>query len=87
MASRPDLGGLGGGIVVCRRDLGRLRGIVACRRHSSGLEGGMVVFQPDSGGLRGGIEGFGCVHALACFLGGTLGSNCYKAFLFDFDLL
>ena len=87
MAFRRDSGGLGGGIVVCRRDLGRLRGIVACRRHSSGLEGGMVVFGRNLGGLRGGIEGFGCVHALACFLGGTLGSNCYKAFLFDFDLL
>jgi len=34
----------------------------------------------DSGGLGGGIEGFGRVLAVACFLGGTLGSNCCKAF-------
>jgi hypothetical protein len=34
----------------------------------------------DSGGLGGGIEGFGRVLAVARLLGGTLGSNCCKAF-------
>jgi hypothetical protein len=66
--SRRDSGGLGGGIVASRRDSGGLGGIVVSRR--------------DLGGLGGGIEGFGRVHAVARFLGGTLGSNCCKAFRF-----
>jgi hypothetical protein len=40
----------------------------------------------DSSKVGGGIKGFGRVHAIACFLGGTLGSNSYNAFLFDIDL-
>src|ERR1700716_2777180 len=59
-------GGLGGGIVASGRDSGGLRGIVGSRR--------------DSSRAGGGIEGFGCVHAVARFLGGTLGCNCCKAF-------
>jgi hypothetical protein len=54
--------------VASRRDLGGLGGIVASGR--------------DSSGAGGGIEGFGRVHAVARFLGGTLGSNCCKAFRF-----
>jgi hypothetical protein len=66
--------------VVCRRDLGGLGGgIVVCRRDSGGLGGGMASGR-DSSGAGGGIEGFRRVHAVARFLGGTLGSNCCKAF-------
>jgi hypothetical protein len=68
VVSGRDSGGLGGGIVASRRDLGGLGGIVASGR--------------DSSGAGGGIEGFGRVHAVARFLGGTLGSNCCKAFRF-----
>ena len=68
MAVGRDSSGLGGGIVASGRDLGGLGGIVASRR--------------DSSGAGGGIEGFGCVYAVARFLGGTLGSNCCKAFRF-----
>lgn len=66
------MGRLGGGIVAFGYDSGRLGGIVASGH--------------DSGRARGGIEGFGHIYAIACFLGGTLGYNSYKAFLFDFDL-
>jgi hypothetical protein len=51
------------------------------RRDSGGL-GGIVASGRDSSGAGGSIEGFGRVHAVACFLGGTLGSNCRKAFRF-----
>jgi hypothetical protein len=64
------------------RDSGRLGGIVALGHDSSGLGRGIVVSGRDSSGAGGGIEGFGRVHAVARFLGGTLGSNCCKAFRF-----
>jgi hypothetical protein len=86
VASRRDLGGLGG-IVASRRDLGGLEGrIVASRRDVCGLIGRIVASGRDLSGVGGGIEGFGCVHTVAHFLGGTLGCNSYKAFLFVFDL-
>jgi len=96
-----DSSGLGGGIVVLGRDSGRLgEGIVALRRDSGGLGGGIVAPRRNTGGLGGGIvtsrrnsnragggiEGFGRVHAVARLLGGTLGCNSCKAFLFVFDL-
>jgi hypothetical protein len=93
--SRRDSTGLGGGclgrgvsmrIGVSRRDSGGLGGIIdSSKRDSSRLEG-IVAPRRDSSKAGGGIEGFGCVHAVARFLGGTLGCNSCKAFLFDFDL-
>jgi hypothetical protein len=53
---------------------------VARRRDLGGLRGGIVASKRDSSGAGGSIEGFGCVHAVVRFLGGTLGSNCCKAF-------
>jgi hypothetical protein len=53
---------------------------VASGRNLGGLGGGIVASGRDLGGVGGGIEGFGRVHAVARFLGGTLGSNCCKAF-------
>jgi hypothetical protein len=61
-------------------------GITASGRNSGGLRGGIVASGRDSSGAGGGIEGFGRVHAVARFLGGILGCNSCKAFLFDFDL-
>ena len=93
--SRRDSTGLGGGcigggvggIVALGRDSGGLRGgIVAPRRDSGELGGGIVASRRDLSGEGGGIEGFRHVHAVARFLGGTLGCNSYKACLFDFDL-
>lgn len=55
-------------------------------RDSGGLGRGILAPGRDSSRAGGGIEGFGCVHAVALFLGGTLGCNSCKAFLFDFDL-
>jgi hypothetical protein len=71
-------------VVASGRDSGGLGGeIVAFGHDSGGLGGGIIVaFGRDSGGLGGGIEGFGRVHAVARFLGRTLGSNCCKAFCF-----
>lgn len=51
-------------------------------RCAGGLGGGIVAFGRDSIEAGGGIEGFGRVYAVARFLGGTLGSNCCKAFRF-----
>ena len=90
MAPGRDSGGLRGGIVASRRDLGGLGGvgggIEGFRRDSGGLGGGIVAARRDSIGLRGRIKGFGRVGA---FIGrGTrlltciLGSNGCKAFLF-----
>jgi hypothetical protein len=67
VVSGRDSGGLGGGIVVSGRD-------------SGGLRGGIVASGRDSNGAGRGIEGFGRVVAIARLLGGTLGSNCCKAF-------
>ena len=76
-----DAGGLGGGIVVSRRDSGGLGGIVAARCDSVGL-GGIVAARHDSTGLRWRIEGLGRVGAfVGRLLAGTLGSNGCKAFL------
>jgi hypothetical protein len=71
---------VGSQIGVSGRDLGGLGGIVASGRDSGGLGGGIVASRRDSGGAGGGIEGFGRVYSVARFLGGTLGSNCCKAF-------
>jgi hypothetical protein len=84
-----------GRIVVSKRDSSRLEGIVALRHDLSGLREEIVAFRRDLSGLegivaskrnstrvRGSIEGFRRVHAIARFLRGTLGSNCYKAFCF-----
>ena len=58
-----------------------MEGSIEGSRHDSrGLGGGTVASKRNSGRLGGSIEGFGPVHAIARFLGGTLGSNCYKAF-------
>jgi hypothetical protein len=94
-SSRHDSTGLRGGclrrgvsmqIGVSRRDSGRLGGIInGSKRDSSRLEG-IVALRRDSSKAGGSIKGFGCVHAIARFLGGTLGCNSCKAFLFDFDL-
>jgi len=73
VASRRNSGGLGGGIVAFVRDLGR-------------LGGGIVASRRDSSRAGEGIEGFGRIDAIARFLGGTLGCNSYKTFLFVFDL-
>ena len=54
--------------------------IGASGRDSGGLGGGIVVSGRDSNGAGRGIEGFGRVVAVARLLGGTLGSNCCKAF-------
>ena len=75
----------GGGIEGFGRDLGRAEEIVASRRDSCGL-GRIVASGRDSDRLGGGIEGFRRVHAVARLLGGALGCNSCKAFLFDFDL-
>jgi hypothetical protein len=93
VVSRRDSSRLGGGIVVCGRDLGGLGGGIASGRDAGGLgrgiasgrdagglEGGIVASGRDLSRAGGGIEGFGRVHAVARFLGGTLGSNCCKAF-------
>jgi hypothetical protein len=73
--------------VALGRDSGGLRGgIVAPRRDSGELGGGIVASRRDLSGAGGGIEGFRRVHAVARFLGGTLGCNSCKACLFDFDL-
>jgi hypothetical protein len=82
VASGRDSGGLGGGVVASGRDSGGLGGRVASRRDLGGLGGGIVASRRDSNGAGGGIEGFGRVHAVARFLGGTLGSNCCKALRF-----
>jgi hypothetical protein len=93
VVSKRDLSRLGGGIVVCKHDLGGLEGGIASRRDAGGLGRG-IASRRDAGGLeRGivasrrdlsragrGIEGFGHVYAIARFLERTLGSNCYKAF-------
>ena len=55
---------------------------MASGRDSGGLGGGIVASRRDSSGAGRGIEGFGCVHDVARFLGGTLRSNCCKAFRF-----
>jgi hypothetical protein len=55
---------------------------VVSGRDLGGLGGGIVASGRDSNGAGGGIKGFGRVHAVARFLGGTLGSNCCKAFRF-----
>jgi hypothetical protein len=95
IASRRDSGRLGGGRVASRRDSSGLGRIAASGRDSGGLGGGTVASRRGLGGLGwivasgrdstgagGSIEGFGRVHAVARFLGGTLGSNCCKAFRF-----
>jgi hypothetical protein len=79
VVSGRDSGGLGGGIVASGRDPGGLGGIVALRRDSSRLGGEIVASGRDSNGAGRGMEGFGRVHAIARFLGG---SNCCKAFRF-----
>ena len=99
VASGRDVGGLGG-ILASGRNVGGLGGILASRRNVGGLGGGIVASGRNVGGLRrgiaasgrnssgagGSIEGFGHVHAVARFLGGTLGSNCCKAFRLALDL-
>jgi len=92
-----DLTGLRGRIEgsSSRHVLAGTRGAIDGSRHVStglgGCIGGSVgieigVSRRDSSKAGGGIEGFGYVYAVACFLGGTLGCNSCKAFLFDFDL-
>jgi len=85
VVSGRDSGGLGG-VVASGRDSGGLGGIVASGRDSGGLGRGIAAPGRDSSVAGGGIKGFGRVLAVARFLGGMLGSNSCKAFLFDFDL-
>ena len=81
-----DSGGLGGGIVASGRDSSTAGGTVASGRDSRRVSARIDGSKRDSSKVGGGIEGFGCVHAVARFLEGTLGCNSCKAFLFVFDL-
>ena len=76
-----DSGGLGG-ILASGCDASGLGRILASGRDSSGAGGGIVAFGHDSSRAGAGIEDFGRVHAVARFLGGTLGCNSCKAFRF-----
>jgi len=80
-SSRHVLAGTGGTIDSSRHVL---TGLGGCIGESVGIEIG--VSRHDSSKAGDGIEGFGYIHTIVCFLGGTLEYNFYKAFLFDFDL-
>jgi hypothetical protein len=67
------------------RNSGGLKGIVDSRYDSGGLRG-IVASRRDSSRVRGGIEAFRHIYTIARFLGGILGSNCYKAFRLALDL-